>query len=356
MPVIDDVFVVEGVVHSYHFADSNLQDVQLGDAIRKHLYYLHRQAVPAEYHLDEARYRAGEDPDLLASALFVESQTDFAVYHETPIYAYFKDGGSALWVGKEMKRRWPERTMIYGAVAPLRPGAVERVDELVDEHAASALKLYPIDMIDGRVTPLDMGDPEVCFPIYERARERGIKVVAIHKSIPLGPGPTSALSGADVELAALAFPDLTFEIVHGGMAFVEETALELQSFRNIVVNLEATTALVTMAPQRFMAAIGAFLEAGGEDRIIWATGCDFTHPRPLIEAFWNLEFPDELRERHGWPDLTRDIKAKILGRNFLRLHGLDVDQLQRATAADELHPGIDMAPPWTRATAATVPA
>lgn len=347
--MIDGAFVVEGVVHSYHFADHNLVDPPLGDAIRRHLYSLHCAAVPQEYWLDEARYRAGEDPDLLASALFAESQTDFAVYHETPIYAYFKDGGSAMWVGQELKARWPERVMVYGAVAPLRPDAVDRVDQLVDESGAVALKLYPIDLIDGRVTPLDMGDPEVCFPIYERARERGIKVVAIHKSIPLGPGPTSALSGADVEVAALAFPDLTFEIVHGGMAFVEETALELASFRNIVVNLEATTGLVTMAPERFMTAIGTFLEAGAEDRLIWATGCDFTHPRPLIEAFWEMEWPEEVCASNGWPLLTREIKEKILGRNFARLHGLDVEKtVAAATAADGLTPGVDMAAPWTR--------
>ena len=350
--MIEDVFVVEGVVHSYRFDDANLQDPHVGRMIRQELYRLHCAATPQAYWLDEARYRRGEDPDLLASALFAESQTDFAVYHETPIYSQFKDGGSALWVGEEIHRRWPHRTMIYGAVAPLRPGAVERVDELVDNHSVSALKLYPIDLVDGRVRAVDMGDEETCFPVFQRALERGIRVVAVHKSIPLGPGPTDALRSLDVEVAALAFPDLTFEVVHGGMAFVEETALQLASFPNIVVNLEATSGLVTMAPRRFLEAIGMFLAAGGQDRLIWATGCDFAHPRPLIEAFWAMEMPLDLQTDFGYPALTREVKAKILGENFARLHGLDIAELKAAAASDEFAQRSEFAAPWSRVTAA----
>lgn len=32
-----------------------------------------------------------------------------------------------------------------------------------------------------------MDDPEVAFPVFERARQLGIKVIAVHKALPLGP-------------------------------------------------------------------------------------------------------------------------------------------------------------------------
>ncbi|HEY1774740.1 MAG TPA: amidohydrolase family protein [Solirubrobacteraceae bacterium] len=347
--MIEDVFVIDGVAHSYNLQDDNFYDPQVRDKLRKYLYGCHTSCVPPEYWMPEEQFRRGEDPDLIASALFAESQTDYAAYHHTPLYGFQRDGGSALWVGEEMKRRWPDRTMIYGASAPNRPDAVEYVDELIDGHGAAALKLYPVDIVDGTLQSLNMGDEDVCFPVFEHARSRGINVIAVHKAIPLGAAPVEAMRGADVEAAAIAFPDLKFEIVHGGLAFLDETALELMCFPNIYVNLECTSALATMAPMRLLHVLGALLAAGGEDRIVWATGCDFAHPRPLIEAFWNLEMTDSLREGYGYPELTREIKKKILGLNFARMHGLEVEQLKQATVGDEFSVRTSLARPWSRA-------
>lgn len=343
--MIEDTLVVEGVAHQYNFSPENFVDPVIGPLIGETLYRLHRRTGGPEYTLERSAYMNGAGAERIGRALLAESQTDVICYHETPIYGQFFDGGSALSVGEQMRDWWPNRVLIYGAVAPLRPGAVERVDELVDEHDVLAIKLYPIDLVDGRVTGLDMGDPQVCFPVLQRALDRGIKVVAIHKALPLGPGPVDALRPADVEAAALAFPDLTFEVVHGGMAFVEETAVQLESFPNIVVNLEATTNMLRYAPRRFAEALGAFLDRGGARRLIWATGCDAVHPRPVLEAFWDFEMPADLVEGQGYPQLTRETKADILGGNFLRLHGMDADGLARKIRGDEFDTS-KLAPAW----------
>ncbi|MPQ97435.1 amidohydrolase family protein [Modestobacter sp. I12A-02628] len=341
----DDVLVIEGVAHQYNFSPDNFVDPHVGPLIGETLYALHRRTGGPAYTLDRETYMNGAGPERIGRALLAESQTDIICYHETPIYGQFFDGGSALWVGEEMRRLWPNRVLTYGAVSPLRPGAVDRVDELVDEHEVTALKLYPIDLVEGRVTGLDMGDPEVCFPVFQRAVERGLTVVAIHKALPVGPGPVEALRSADVEAAAVAFPQLTFEVVHGGMAFVEETAVQIEAFPNIMINLEATTNMLRYAPRRFAEAIGAFLERGGADRLIWATGCNAVHPRPVIEAFWDFEMPRDLVEGHGYPELTREIKIDVLGRNFLRMHGMDEDVVRARIAGDEFDTG-DLAEPW----------
>jgi hypothetical protein len=200
-------------------------------------------------------------------------------------------------------------------------------------------------LVEGRVRGLDMGDPEVCFPVFQRAVERGLRVVAIHKALPVGPGPVEALRSADVEAAAVAFPQLTFEVVHGGMAFVEETAVQIEAFPNIMVNLEATTNMLRYAPRRFAEAMGAFLERGGADRMIWATGCNAVHPRPVLEAFWDFEMPEDLVRGHGYPPLTKEVKADILGRNFLRMHAMDEAVVRARIAGDEFDTS-ELATPW----------
>lgn len=345
--MIEDVLVVEGVAHDYNFLPENCVDPVLGRAIGEHMYGLHKKWGGPGYGVERSIYLDhGAGPQILGRAILAESQSDIVVYHGTPIYGLFRDGGSPLSTGLAMRELWPNRVLVYGDVAPLRPGAVDRVDELVDVYQVNALKLYPQDVVDGRITPLDMSDPEVCFPVFERARERGIKVVGIHKALPLGPGPGSALRIDDIEGAAAAFPDLIFEVVHGGLAFVEETAFLMDTAPNVVVNLEATASLAKVAPRRFAEAMGAFLAThDGAHRIIWATGCMAAHPRPLIEAFWNLETPRDLIEEYGVEPLTKEAKKAILGSNFLRMHGIDEGELRARIAGDEFDT-TELAAPW----------
>ena len=345
--MIEDALVVEAVAHDYNFLAENCVNPDMGRAIGEYMYQLHSRWGGAGFAVAKSTYLDhGAGAEVLGRAILAESQSDIVAYHATPLYGLFHDGGSPLSTGLEMRKLWPNRVLVYGALSPLRPGAVERVDELVDVHHVDALKLYPLDLVEGRVTALDMGDPEVCFPVFERARERGLKVVAIHKALPVGPGPASALRVDDVEVAAGAFPDLTFEVVHGGLAFVEETAMLMDCAPNVVVNLEATSGLARTAPRRFAEAIGAFLAThGGAQRVVWATGCMAVHPRPVIEAFWNLETPRDLIEEYGVEPLTKQVKKDILGANFLRMHGIDEQDLRARIAGDEFD-SAELAEPW----------
>jgi predicted TIM-barrel fold metal-dependent hydrolase len=264
-----------------------------------------------------------------------------------PLFGALKDGGSPLWVGERMRELWPGRVVLYGGVSPWQDGAVERVDELVQEHGVRGLKLYPMDFVSGEIEKLDMGDPEVAFPIFERAEQRGLKTVAVHKALPLGPVPIAPFEVTDVEEAAAAFPNLHFEIVHGGFAFLEETALQVARFPNVVINLEGTSLLVVRAPRRFAEILGTFLAYGAFDRVIWATGAMAVHPRPFLEAFWELEMPRDLVEDYGFPELTPEIKRGILGENAARIVGLDVEHMQREVAGDEFSAREELAPPWS---------
>lgn len=347
--MLDDVFVIDAVTHGYHFAPENQLDPELGQAALQQLYLMAAALVPEGYLLEMERWIRGNDPDLVAGALFAESRTDAAIYHEVPLFGALRDGGSPRWVGEQMRERWPGRVAIYGGVSPWQDGALERIDQLVEEHGVKGLKLYPMDLVSGKIEKLDMGDPEVAFPLFERAEKLGLRTIAVHKALPLGPVPIGPFRVTDVEEAAAAFPNLYFEIVHGGLAFLEETALQVARFPNVVVNLEGVTLLLVRSPRRFAETLGTFLAYGGFDRVIWATGAMAVHPRPFLEAFWELEMPRDLVEDYGLPELTPEIKRLILGENAARIVGLDIERMKSEMEGDEFWDRGELAAPWSGA-------
>jgi hypothetical protein len=271
--------------------------------------------------------------------LFVESDYDFACHHVTPITA-FKDGGCSIQKAREARERWPGRFQVYAGVDPAFPEqALDSLEQQVEELDPVGIKLYPNSYTEDGVIGWHMDDPEIAFPIFQRAMDLGIKVVAIHKALPLGPVPMDHYRMDDLDAAAAAFPDLQFEVVHGGFAFVEETAFQLARFPNVWVNLETTSNLAAVKPaafERVMAGLIAHAGKGALDRLIWASGASVLHPEPPLRWFWErFQFSEEMREREGLPDITREVKRNILGLNYLRMHGLDAKVLAKGIEGDE---------------------
>jgi len=93
---------------------------------------------------------------------------------------------------------------------------------------------------------------------------------------------------------------------------------------------------------------GSFLSFGAEDRIVWATGGMAVHSRPLIEAFWEFQIPPEMQHGFGLPELTLEIKRKILGGNAARMLGIDLNERMMQISSDEFSKRDQLAPPWSR--------
>jgi len=242
--------------------------------------------------------------------------------------------------------------LLYGPISPFQPGAVEEVDRLVEEEGVVGIKLYPQDIIDGEIKSWRTDDPELIYPILERAQARGIRSIAIHKAIPFGRVPSEPFRPTDIEGAAAAFPALTFEVVHGGFAYLEETAMMVARFPNVAINLEGGSGYLVNAPRKFAEIIGTFMFWGGANRLIWATGCIALHPRPFVEAFWRLKMPRDLIEDYGFPPLTPDVKQATLSGNIARILGLDLPAIQQTIACDEFAQRTKLAAPWSGAAVA----
>jgi predicted TIM-barrel fold metal-dependent hydrolase len=127
----------------------------------------------------------------------------------------------------------------------------------------------------------------------------------------------------DIGVAATAFPDLTFEVVHSGWAFLEDCALQMVTHPNIYANLECVANFLVRRPTRFAHVLGTLRHYAGDDRLLFGTGATACHPAPVLAALAAFEMPQELVDGEGYRPVDDDVKAKILGGNYLRLHGLD---------------------------------
>jgi len=93
--------------------------------------------------------------------------------------------------------------------------------------------------------------------------------------------------------------------------------------------------------------LGKLLLAVGPDRIVWGTDSIwYGSPQPLIDAFRTFEIPERMQADFGYPALTADTKAKILGVNARAVYGITDDEVARASAdgardwVDDLAPTI----------------
>jgi predicted TIM-barrel fold metal-dependent hydrolase len=339
----DDIFVIDGVAHSFDMSESNFADPRYAAPINRLIGELFASQPPG-YDLDaSATYKDWPIEDT-ANIMFRESYTDVAIFHPVPIF-FYKDGLSGFHKAVEATKRWPQRFVgSYCAVDPLRPdplGEFERQFEQL-EHPVG-LKLYPVGYSESTVSPWRMDDPAIGFPLYEKARELGLTSVAVHKSLPLGPAPHGdAFRTADIEGAAQGFPDINFSIVHGGISFTEETAWLLSRFSNIWINLETLNMILAARPRTFAEILAGLISVGGEeviDRIYWGSGAMNCHPRIGLELFTQFEFPAEIVEGSGTffpvPQLTHEHKRMILGGNIARLHDLDIPALAARIEDDE---------------------
>jgi hypothetical protein len=84
--------------------------------------------------------------------------------------------------------------------------------------------------------------------------------------------------------------------------------------------------------------MGILFKYLGADRIVWGTDSTwYGSPQWQIEAFWRLQIPEEFRQRYGYPEITPEMKRKVLGLNSARLYGMSLDLTGYTTVADDYH-------------------
>ncbi|MGH3100509.1 MAG: amidohydrolase family protein, partial [Thermoleophilia bacterium] len=298
----NDAIVFDGVAHVFNFEKKNALG-PAGEMFINHLYAFHatltpegQPVMPAEEFL---RQWTVEDIDEM---VYNNSSTDMLCAMPLPLTDLFRDGLSPWEECAELARRNPDRTVFWGSVNPLEGRrALDLMERQVGEFGAKAFKFYNVRYDYGRPFPWRMDDPQVAFPVFEKAQELGVNLIGVHKGVPLGPQPIEATQTWDMDGAAANFPDINFVIFHVGLPFIDETCWQLIRHPNLYASIAATINFVVRAPRQFAETLGKLLFWCGEDKIIYGSEAPIWQPQWALEAFWDFQLPQDLVEGYGYP-------------------------------------------------------
>jgi predicted TIM-barrel fold metal-dependent hydrolase len=227
-----------------------------------------------------------------------------------------------------------------------------------------------------------LDDENVAFPTYDLIRKfgtkekmkavPGFKTLCVHKGLSTAAGREPELGHPmDIPKAARLYPDFNFVIYHacirpgfwvrnalkdieGGILrnargevgpkvrngvpdilWSTEFAYLSAPFKNVYAEIGTTFAsCVITFPTVAAHLFGQFMKIMGDDRIVF--GSDSVHygaPQWQIDALWRFQIPERIREKWGYPELTKEAKKKILGLNSARIYklptGVDDDEYER---------------------------
>jgi hypothetical protein len=240
------------------------------------------------------------------------------------------------------------RTLMQGEAHP-GTGAIEQTLENMARLSATlpigAWKTYT--HAGGRGWFLDDHDPkapQVGQAFIDQARRLGPSIIAVHKGFPgIGGDPVYA-DPVDVGPAARANPDMRFVVYHSGFegtnGLVEKaydaadayginrlitsvTRAGVAPGKNVFAEIGSTWRFVMGDTVQAAHVIGKLLKTFGEENVVWGTDSIwYGSPQDQIQAFRTFEISRELQERHGYPELTPAVKAKIFGLTSARLYGI----------------------------------
>ena len=243
------------------------------------------------------------------------------------------------------------RLLLHGRVNPNQPGDLEGMDELAQKWGVSAWKTYTQYGPGGKGYFLS---DEVGTRFIERARKLNVKVICVHKGLPFGSRSYEHSQCSDIGVVAKRFPDVKFLIYHSGFVssvkegpYGQKDGIDtlIKSLQdngvkpgsNVYAELGSTWRFLMRDPEQAAHALGKLIKHCGEDNVLWGTDSIwYGSPQDQIVAFRTFQISQQLREKHGYAEITPAIRAKIFGRNGATVYGLSAAELKKYTQRDAI--------------------
>jgi predicted TIM-barrel fold metal-dependent hydrolase len=354
--MIEGAFVFDTISHALNLEQKNILN-RYGQGLAD-LFYHMNQWNPEGYRVPKEYFYRDLSIDEQINTLLLESPVDLIGNMNLQLTGWMKDGLASRQKNLESAQRFPDRYINYIGVDCTKPPQeyLQDLKDLVSEmpRVPAALKLYPSQIYwengKERFKSWRADNPEV-YALYETAAKLGIKTFIFHKALTDGPVPLNPYRVDDIDAPASLYPEFHFQIVHGGMAFMDETAQAIARYPNVSVNMEVTTLLLHKAPEWFADILAHFFWWGGPEKVVWSSGAMFAHPRPLIERFWyEFKFPQHILDKFGLEQITQEQKKLILGENACRIFGIDIESAKQKIEGDQFSRKLKAegyAAPWS---------
>lgn len=247
------------------------------------------------------------------------------------------------------------RLMLHGRVNPNQDGDIEDMDRLAAEFPIAAWKTYTQWGPDGKGFFMtdDAGERMIA-----KAKKLGIRNIAIHKGLSFGPQSFEHSTCAEIGEAAKRHPDINFILYHSGFDIpTKEEAFApgqgkkagvdvlcqslidagIKPNSNVYAELGSTWRFLMRDPEQGAHTLGKLIRYCGEDNVLWGTDSIwYGSPQDQIQAFRAFEISEEFRERFGYAEMTRTLKAKIFGLNATKPYGISLEEVKKRAAADGL--------------------
>jgi predicted TIM-barrel fold metal-dependent hydrolase len=296
-------------------------------------------------------------PDEFVKDVFLDSDTDLMVLSFVPST---RDAEPLSIQAADAVRRIVDRLqgthrlLLHGRVNPNQPGDLEAMDELKEKWQVRAWKTYTQFGPGGKGYFLS---DDIGIRFIERARALGVKTVCVHKGLPFGPRSYEHSQCSDIGVVARRFPDVNFLVYHSGFVTgVREEPYdpaarrdgidtlissllenEISPGKNVYAELGSTWRFLMRDPGQAAHALGKLIKHCGPDNVLWGTDSIwYGSPQDQIQAFRSFQIAPDLREQHGYAEITPRLRAKIFGLNAARVYGLNAAEVKKYTARDRI--------------------
>ncbi|MCI0653345.1 MAG: amidohydrolase [Methylococcaceae bacterium] len=247
------------------------------------------------------------------------------------------------------------RLLIHGLVHPNLPGQIDAMELQKEKYNIAAWKTYTQWGPDGTGYWLD--DEKVGIPFIEKARSLGVKLICIHKGIPLFGLDYPFSTCRDIGIVAKRYPDVAFIVYHSGyeprrkegpydpakadggvdslVKSMQDNDIEPNS--NVYAELGSTWKMLMGDPDQATHVLGKLFRYVGANNVLWGTDSIwYGSPQDQIQAFRTFQIDERLREKYGYPELTSDLRAKVFGLNAAKPYAISPEGIRLRTEKDRV--------------------
>src|SRR6266852_2415671 len=249
------------------------------------------------------------------------------------------------------------RLLLQNVVAPNFGSLAERFDGMTataETRRVSAFKVYTAWGPGGH--GFDLDDPAVGLPVVQHAHDLGVNVLCANKGLPLLNFESTWNQPRDMGAVSRQFSGMQFVVYHAAWTpqyvegpynpanpvGVDSLIWALDRYKvppnsNVWADIATVWRSLLADPVQAAHMLGKLLSRLGQDRVLWGTDSVwYGPPQTQIMAFRAFHISAEYQARYGYPALTDDVKARVLGLNAADLFGLDPHAVRCALDSDKL--------------------